>query len=59
MDTEALILLVSFIVLLLLDVPIAVCIGGATVLTIYAIGDVPTDMLSPSVCLRGSRAFHF
>ena len=34
MDAEILILLLSFLVLLLLNVPIAICIGLATILTI-------------------------
>lgn len=57
MDTEALILLVSFIVLLLLDVPIAVCIGGATVLTVFAIGDVPTGYVVAQRMSTGIASF--
>ncbi len=57
MDTESLILLVSFIALLLLDVPIAVCIGGATVLTIYAIGDVPTGYVVAQRMSTGIASF--
>jgi len=57
MDTEALILLLSFIVLLLLDVPIAVCIGGATVLTIYAIGNVPTGYVVAQRMSTGIASF--
>ena len=57
MDTEALILLTGFVVLLLLDVPIAVCIGGATVLTIYAIGDVPTGYVVAQRMSTGIASF--
>ena len=57
MDTEALILLTGFLVLLMLDVPIAVCIGGATVLTIYAIGDVPTGYVVAQRMSTGIASF--
>ncbi len=57
MDAEALILLVSFVALLLLNVPIAVCIGGATLLAIYAIGDVPTGYVMAQRMSTGIASF--
>ncbi len=57
MDTEALILLTGFVVLLLLNVPIAVCIGGATVLTIHAIGGVPTGYVVAQRMSTGIASF--
>ncbi|HRS72810.1 MAG TPA: TRAP transporter large permease subunit, partial [Anaerohalosphaeraceae bacterium] len=42
METQVLILVISFTVLLLMNVPIAVCIGLSTLLTFYSIGDIPT-----------------
>lgn len=40
MDTQVVILLLSFGALLLLNVPIAVCIGIATLATIYSLGSI-------------------
>ncbi len=57
MDTVALILLLSFVALLLLDVPIAVCIGVATVLTVFAIGDVPTGYVVAQRMSTGIASF--
>lgn len=45
MEVQVLILLFSFFALLLLNVPIAVCIGLATVMTIGSLGDVPTGYI--------------
>ena len=42
MTEQTLILLVSFFALLLLNVPIAICIAVATLLTVFSLGDVPT-----------------
>lgn len=41
MDTQVLILVISFLLLLVLNVPIAVAIGVSTLLTILSIGDAP------------------
>jgi tripartite ATP-independent transporter DctM subunit len=41
MDIQVLILVVSFLVLLVMNVPIAVAIGVSTLLTILSIGDTP------------------
>jgi tripartite ATP-independent transporter DctM subunit len=41
-DTPILVLLVSFVVLMLLNVPVAFCMGIATALAIVAIGGLPT-----------------
>ncbi len=45
MDTPVLILVLSFFSLLLLNVPIAVCIGVSTALTIFSLGTVPTGYI--------------
>ncbi len=41
MDTQVLILVVSFLLLLVMNVPVAVAIGVSTLLTILSIGDAP------------------
>ena len=45
MEIQVLILVTSFCALLVLNVPIAVCIGISTVLTIGSLGDVPTGYI--------------
>ncbi|NLK41514.1 MAG: TRAP transporter large permease subunit, partial [Planctomycetes bacterium] len=41
METQVLILVASFVLLLVINVPIAVCIGLATYLTFLSLGDIP------------------
>ncbi|MCA9189698.1 MAG: TRAP transporter large permease [Pirellulaceae bacterium] len=45
MATTAVILVVSFVALLLLNVPVAVAIGVATLLAIFSLGDVPASLV--------------
>jgi len=45
MSAEVLVLLLVFLGLLLLNAPVAVCIGWATVATVAVLGDVPTGYL--------------
>lgn len=45
MEPQVLILLLSFFALLALNVPVAVCIALATVVTVYSLGTVPTDYI--------------
>lgn len=57
MDQAILILVFSFFALLLLNVPIAFCIGVATVLTIYSLGDVPTGYIVSQRISTGIASF--
>lgn len=57
MDAEILILLLSFLILLLLNVPIAVCIGLATILTIFSLGEVPTGYIVAQRISTGIASF--
>lgn len=57
MSPEILILLVVFCGLMLLNVPIAVCIGLATVATIAALGDVPTGYIVAQRVSTGIASF--
>ena len=57
MSPEILILLVVFCGLMLLNVPIAVCIGLATVATIAALGDVPTGYIVAQRLSTGIASF--
>lgn len=57
MDIEILILAMSFFFLLLLNVPIAVCIGLATILTIFSLGDVPTGYIVAQRISTGIASF--
>ncbi|MDP0499801.1 MAG: TRAP transporter large permease [Verrucomicrobiota bacterium JB022] len=57
MDLQILILLLSFTALLLMDVPVAVCIGVATVLTMYSIGEVPTEYITAQRLSTGIASF--
>ncbi len=45
MEVQVLILLFSFFALLLINVPIAICIGLATLMTIASLGSVPTGYI--------------
>ncbi len=57
MSAEVLILLVVFLGLLLLNVPIAICIGLATVATIATLGDVPTGYVVAQRLATGIASF--
>lgn len=57
MAEEVAILLVMFVGLMLLNVPIAVCIGLATVATIAALGDVPTGYVVAQRLSTGISSF--
>lgn len=57
MDTQILILVFSFASLLLLNAPIAFCIGMATVMTIYSLGTVPTEYIVAHRVSTGIASF--
>ena len=57
MEIQILILVASFFALLLLNVPIAVCIAIATVLTIFSLGDVPTAYIVAQRMSTGIASF--
>ena len=57
MGEEVFILLVVFVGLMLLNVPIAICIGLATVATIAALGDVPTGYVVAQRMSTGISSF--
>ncbi len=57
MEIQVLILVFSFFALLLLNVPVAVCIGLSTVLTIASLGDVPTAYIVAQRMSTGIASF--
>lgn len=57
MEIQVLILAASFFALLLLNVPIAVCIGLATMLTIFSLGTVPTSYIVAQRISTGIASF--
>lgn len=57
MSEEVAILLVVFVGLMLLNVPIAICIGLATVATIATLGDVPTGYVVAQRLSTGISSF--
>jgi tripartite ATP-independent transporter DctM subunit len=57
MSPEVLVLLVVFVGLMLLNVPIAVCIGLSTVATIATLGDVPTGYIVAQRMASGIASF--
>lgn len=57
MSAEVAILLVVFVGLMLLNVPVAVCIGLATVATIATLGDVPTGYVVAQRLSTGIASF--
>jgi tripartite ATP-independent transporter DctM subunit len=57
MTAEVLILIIVFFSLLLLNVPIAICIGMSTVVTILAIGDLPAGYLVAQRMSTGIGSF--
>jgi tripartite ATP-independent transporter DctM subunit len=54
---EVLILVVSFLILLVMNVPIAVAIGLSTFLTILSLGDVPTNYIIAQRMSTGIASF--
>ena len=57
MNGEVLVLLVIFVGLLIVNVPIAVCIGLATVATMLTLGDVPTGFMVAQRMSAGIASF--
>lgn len=57
MSEEVYVLLVVFVGLMLINVPIAVCIGLATVATILSLGDVPTGYVVAQRMSTGIASF--
>ncbi len=57
METQVLILVVSFVILLIMDVPVAVCIGISTMLTIYSVGTVETGYMMAQRISTGIESF--
>ncbi len=57
METQVLILVVSFVLLLLMNVPIAVCIGLATYLTFLSLGDIPSSYTVAQRIASGIASF--
>lgn len=57
MDLPTLILLMSFFVMLLLNVPIGICIGLSTLLALVALGDVPSAFISTQRLSTGIGRF--
>lgn len=51
MEIQIYILVISFVIFLMMNVPIAVCIGLSTLLTFYSLGDIPAG---PTVAQRVS-----
>jgi tripartite ATP-independent transporter DctM subunit len=57
MNTEVLVMLVVFVGLLVLNTPVAVCIGLATVATVACLGDVPTGYVVAQRLSTGIASF--
>ena len=57
MEIQVLILIFSFFSLLILNVPIAICIGLATIFTIASLGDVPTGYIIAQRMSSGIASF--
>ncbi|MCP5115810.1 MAG: TRAP transporter large permease [bacterium] len=56
-EQQVLILVVSFVVLLLMDVPIAIAIGLSSFFTILSLGDVPTNYIIAQRMSTGIASF--
>jgi len=56
-ETQVLILVVSFVLLLVINVPIAVCIGLATYLTFLSLGDIPSSYTVAQRIASGIASF--
>jgi tripartite ATP-independent transporter DctM subunit len=54
---EILILIIMFVMLLLMNVPIAICIGAATYLTVLAVGNVETSYIVAQNMACGIESF--
>lgn len=57
MDSAILIIVFGFFVLLLLNMPIALCIGMATYLTLLSLGDVPSSYIVAQRMATGVSSF--
>lgn len=57
MEIQVLILIFSFFSLLILNVPIAICIGLATIFTIASLGEVPTGYIIAQRMSSGIASF--
>jgi tripartite ATP-independent transporter DctM subunit len=57
MTTEVLILVVSFVVMLMMNVPIAVAIGLSAFLTVFALGDIPASYIMAQRVAQGISSF--
>ncbi len=57
METQVLILVSSFVLLLLINVPIAVCIGVSTLLTFLSLGDIPSSYTVAQRLSNGIASF--
>jgi len=57
MPAELIVLLIVFVAVLLLGVPVAVCLGLAAIVSIAAIGDVPTGYLVAQRIATGIASF--
>lgn len=57
METQVIILVSSFVILLLMNVPIAFCIGISTFLTILSLGDVATNFIIAQRIATGVASF--
>ena len=57
MDIQVIILILSFVVLLLLNVPIAISIGISTFLTIMSVGTIPTSTIIAQRIATGIDSF--
>jgi tripartite ATP-independent transporter DctM subunit len=51
------VMVVSFVALLLLEVPIAMCLGLSTVMAIFAVGDIPAFLISAQRIVSGTNSF--
>ena len=57
METQVLIMVSSFVILLLINVPIAVCIGIATFLTFLSLGDDTSSYMVSQRIASGIASF--
>ena len=57
METQVLILVSSFVLLLLINVPVAICIGISTFLTILSLGDIPSSYIVAQRIATGISSF--
>lgn len=57
MDLQVILLVVSFLALLLMNVPIAVCLGVATLVTMYSLGTIPSEYVFAQRMANGIASF--